>query len=100
MILRNEEERHGEGKAQRYKRGQARDRQHEPSAEVKGAPHARQLETLREDLVKDFGKVLRLDIATVSHDVGIAVGKDNNVPGRERKSLPVLDIRISPSMRE
>jgi len=70
------------------------------SSDLAAAPHARQLKTLREDLVKDFGKVLRLDIATVSHDVGIAVGKDNNVPGRERNSLPVLDICISPAMRE
>jgi hypothetical protein len=44
--------------------------------------------------------VPRLDIATVSKDVRIAVGKDDNVPGRERDLLTVLYIRVGLPMRE
>src|ERR1700681_4816964 len=51
--------------------------------DLAAAPHTRQLETLRQDLLKDQAIVPGLDIATVSHEVRIAVGKDDNVPSGE-----------------
>jgi hypothetical protein len=44
--------------------------------------------------------VLRFDITTVAHDMRITMREHDNVPGRKRDSLAILDIRVGIPLRE
>jgi hypothetical protein len=50
-------------------------------------------------LFQDPAMVSGLDVAAVSHEVSIAVRKDDDVPGREQDPLTVLHLSVSPASR-